>query len=212
MSGRAYSLPALPYAYDALEPSISSQIMELHHSKHHQAYVTNLNAAIETYVAAAESRDIAAQIALQAVIRFNGGGHINHTLFWENLAPATSNAADPRSAPSLMAAINAAWGSFDQFKAAFAKTLLGLQGSGWGWLVKDGQALRIITTKDQDPVVGGEVPILGIDMWEHAYYLQYLNGKAAYIENIWNVMNWETVEKRFCGGREDAFKILKASM
>jgi Fe-Mn family superoxide dismutase len=146
--------------------------MELHHSKHHQAYVTNLNNAIKTYASAVASNDIAGQIALQAAIKFNGGGHINHSLFWENLAPSSSPDADPSSAPLLVAEINKVWGSLDGFKAAFAKNLLGLQGSGWGWLVKDAQGLRIVSTKDQDPVVGGEVPIFGVDMWEHAYYLQ----------------------------------------
>ncbi|QUC16608.1 uncharacterized protein UV8b_00849 [Ustilaginoidea virens] len=205
-----YSLPKLPYAYNALEPSISAQIMQLHHSKHHQAYVTNLNNALQTYTAASD--DIATQIALQSAIKFNGGGHINHSLFWENLAPAGSVAANPESAPTLTAAVGKTWGSLDGFKAAFTKALLGLQGSGWGWLVKEGASLRIITTKDQDPVVGAEVPILGVDMWEHAYYLQYLNGKATYVENIWKVINWETAESRFKGGKDDAFKLLRASM
>ncbi|KAH7141381.1 Manganese/iron superoxide dismutase [Dactylonectria estremocensis] len=206
----SYTLPALPYAYDALEPSISGQIMELHHSKHHQAYVTNLNNALKSY--ATSSNDIVGQIALQNAIKFNGGGHINHSLFWENLAPASSPDANPESAPTLMAEVAKTWGSLEGFQAAMAKTLLGLQGSGWGWLVKDSQGLRIVTTKDQDPVVGGEVPIFGIDMWEHAYYLQYLNGKAAYIENIWNVINWKTSEARFTGTREDVFKTLRASI
>ncbi|KAK0392025.1 hypothetical protein NLU13_1523 [Sarocladium strictum] len=212
MAAGTYSLPALPYAYDALEPSISAQIMELHHSKHHQAYVTNLNSALGSYAAAVSSNDVPAQIALQPAIRFNGGGHINHSLFWANLSPASSPDADPKSAPTLVAEIERTWGSLEGFRAALGRTLLGLQGSGWGWLVKDGPALRIVTTKDQDPVVGGEVPILGVDMWEHAYYLQYLNGKAAYVENIWKVINWKTAETRFTGGRDDVFKVLKASI
>ncbi|TQV95518.1 cytosol Mn-superoxide dismutase [Cordyceps javanica] len=207
-----YSLPPLPYAYDALEPSISKQIMELHHGKHHQTYVTNLNAALKSYAAA----DVAGQIALQQALKFNGGGHINHSLFWENLAPAGTPEADlagGAAAPTLAAALAQTWGSVDDFKKAFAAALLGLQGSGWGWLVKDARGgLRIITTKDQDPVVGPEIPVFGVDMWEHAYYLQYLNGKAAYIENIWNVINWKTAERRFVGGREDVFKALKASI
>ncbi|KAH0599014.1 hypothetical protein MHUMG1_03128 [Metarhizium humberi] len=212
MSVGIYSLPKLPYAYNALEPSISAQIMELHHSKHHQTYVTNLNNALKTYATATSSNDIAGQIALQNAIKFNGGGHINHSLFWDNLTPASSAEANPQSAATLMASITKTWGSFDEFKAAFTKALLGLQGSGWGWLVKDGGSLRIVTTKDQDPVVGGEVPIFGVDMWEHAYYLQYLNGKAAYIENIWKVINWKTAETRFNGGRDDVFKVLKAAI
>ncbi|UPL02507.1 hypothetical protein LCI18_013441 [Fusarium solani-melongenae] len=212
MSVGTYSLPALPYAYDALEPSISAQIMELHHSKHHQAYVNNLNAALKTYASATSSNDIAGQIALQSAIKFNGGGHINHSLFWENLSPSSSPDSKPDSAPTLVAEISKTWGSLEAFQEVFKKTLLGLQGSGWGWLVKDTQGLRIVTTKDQDPVVGGEVPIFGVDMWEHAYYLQYLNGKAAYVDNIWNVINWKTSEARFAGTREDAFKVLRASI
>ncbi|KAK3297140.1 Manganese/iron superoxide dismutase [Chaetomium fimeti] len=202
----AYTLPALPYSYDALEPHISAQIMELHHSKHHQAYVTNLNKALESHVAAVASDDVAGQIALQQVIKFNGGGHINHSLFWKNLAPAGSDEANLNQAGGLVAEIEKTWGSFDAFKKAFSAALLGLQGSGWGWLVKEagnGAGLRIVTTKDQDPVVGGDVAIFGVDMWEHAYYLQYLNGKAAYVENIWNVINWKTAQDRFAGRSEE---------
>ncbi|KAJ3457688.1 hypothetical protein MRS44_014829 [Fusarium solani] len=219
MSVGTYSLPALPTpdnelisVSQALEPSISAQIMELHHSKHHQAYVNNLNAALKTYASATSSNDIAGQIALQSAIKFNGGGHINHSLFWENLSPSSSPDSKPDSAPTLVAEISKTWGSLEAFQETFKKTLLGLQGSGWGWLVKDTQGLRIVTTKDQDPVVGGEVPIFGVDMWEHAYYLQYLNGKAAYVDNIWNVINWKTSEARFAGTREDAFKVLRASI
>ncbi|KAK0652800.1 superoxide dismutase [Cercophora newfieldiana] len=196
----------------ALEPHISTQIMELHHSKHHAAYVANLNNAMQSHVLAVTSSDIATQIALQAAIKFNGGGHINHSLFWQNLTPAGSAEASPDVAPSLSAEVVKTWGSLDDFKKAFSTTLLGIQGSGWGWLVKDGAVLRIVTTKDQDPVVGSEIPIFGVDMWEHAYYLQYLNGKAAYVENIWNVINWKTAEDRFLGTREDVFKALKAAL
>ncbi|KAK4041269.1 Manganese/iron superoxide dismutase [Parachaetomium inaequale] len=202
----AYTLPALPYAYDALEPHISAQIMELHHARHHQAYVTNLNKALESHVAAVAAGDVAAQIALQQVVKFNGGGHINHSLFWKNLAPAGSEDASVAQAKGLVAEIEKTWGSFDGFKTAFSAALMGIQGSGWGWLVKEagnGAGLRIVTTKDQDPVVGGDVPVFGVDMWEHAYYLQYLNGKAAYVENIWNVINWRTAEERFAGRSEE---------
>ena len=148
--------------------------MELHHSKHHQAYVTNLNKALESHLAAVAGTDIAGQIALQQAIKFNGGGHINHSLFWQNLAPAGSEEASPSAAKELVSAIEKTWGDFEAFKKAFSAALLGIQGSGWGWLVKDGPqgGLRIVTTKDQDPVVGGEVPVFGVDMWEHAYYLQ----------------------------------------
>lgn len=171
----AYSLPRLPYAYDALEPHISAQIMELHHTKHHQAYVTNLNKALESHVAAVAANDIAGQIALQQTVRFNGGGHINHSLFWKNLAPAGSGETSLDAAKELVVAIAKTWGSFDDFKQAFSSALLGIQGSGWGWLVREkgkGAGLRIVTTKDQDPVVGRDVPLFGVDMWEHAYYLQ----------------------------------------
>ena len=171
----AYTLPALPYAYDALEPHISAQIMELHHTKHHQAYVTNLNKALESHVAAVASGDVAAQIALQQTIKFNGGGHINHSLFWKNLAPAGTEETTPVAASGLVAEIEKTWGSVENFKQAFSAALLAIQGSGWGWLANQegtGGGLRIVTTKDQDPVVGGLVPIFGVDMWEHAYYLQ----------------------------------------
>lgn len=146
--------------------------MELHHSKHHQTYVNGLNTALQSYATANSSNDIATQISLQQAIKFHGGGHINHSLFWENLSPASSSDAKPESAPGLVAEISKTWGGLEEFKAAFNKALLGIQGSGWGWLVKDTHGLRIVTTKDQDPIVGGEVPIFGVDMWEHAYYLQ----------------------------------------
>ncbi|KAF2422972.1 manganese and iron superoxide dismutase [Tothia fuscella] len=214
MSNDTYSLPKLPYSYDALEPAISKQIMELHHSKHHQTYVTNLNNALKTL--SSSQNDIPAQIALQPVLRFHGGGHINHSLFWQNLAPPDSAEAQFSAAPKLTAAINATFGSEQAFRQKFNAALLGIQGSGWGWLVKfenEGGRIGIVTTKDQDPIVGaGEVPVFGVDMWEHAYYLQYLNGKAAYTENIWTVINWKTAEERFLGKQADAFTVLKASI
>lgn len=188
--------------------------MELHHSKHHQTYVTNLNKALASYSSAISASDVPAQIALQAAIRFNGGGHINHSLFWQNLAPGGTPATDASaSAPSLLKDITATWGGLEQFQAAFTAALLGIQGSGWGWLIReDKTGLRIVTTKDQDPPVSGEVPIFGVDMWEHAYYLQYLNGKAAYVENIWKVINWKVAEERYTGSREDAFAVLRAAL
>jgi len=188
--------------------------MELHHSKHHQTYITNLNAALKSQVQALKNNDIPTQIANQQAITFNGGGHINHSLFWKNLAPPSSSDVKPSAAPKLSAAIAEQWGSTDSLKQVFNKKLLGIQGSGWGWLIKDNETQRvaIITTKDQDPVPATTTPIFGVDMWEHAYYLQYLNGKAAYVENIWNVINWKTAEERFNGGRDDAFKVLKASI
>ncbi len=161
----------------ALEPSISAQIMELHHGGHHRAYVSNLNAAVQKVSALVEAKDVAEQIALQETIKFNGGGHINHSLFWKNLAPSSSQDADPASAPRLSERIVETWGSVDNFRAAFNAELLGIKGSGWGWLVVQSGAqkpwLRIVTTKDQDvPGTQDETPIIGIDMWEHAYYLQ----------------------------------------
>ncbi|KAF2704924.1 superoxide dismutase mitochondrial precursor [Pleomassaria siparia CBS 279.74] len=215
MARPPFTLPKLPYAYDALEPYISAQIMELHHSKHHQTYVTSLNDALLFQAQAVHTTNIVSQVSHQQLIKFHAGGHINHSLFWENLAPASSSEAKSSAAPKLSNQIASTWGSEEKFREAFKAALLGLQGSGWGWLVKvevgQEQRLSIVTTKDQDPIVGkGEVPVFGIDMWEHAYYLQYLNGKAAYVENIWNVINWKTAEERFIGTREDAFKILKA--
>ncbi|KAA8651631.1 hypothetical protein EYZ11_004886 [Aspergillus tanneri] len=172
-----FSLPPLPYAYDALEPIISKQIMQLHHQKHHQTYITNLNAALAAQEQAHASADIDIRhlITLQQKIKFHGGGHINHSLFWKNLAPYGSADTDlSRAAPTLKAAIETQWGDVRAFMDAFAATLLGLQGSGWGWLCRgsDGR-LEIVQTKDQDPVVD-KVPVLGVDMWEHAYYLQVL--------------------------------------
>ncbi|KAK9774372.1 hypothetical protein AB5N19_06722 [Seiridium cardinale] len=214
MSASTYKLPPLPYGYDALEPSISKQIMELHHTKHHQTYITNLNKALEVSTNALSQGKLQDHAAQLAAIRFNGGGHINHSLFWENLAPSSSPDAKPDSAPKLIAAINSTWGGLDKFKEVFGAALLGIQGSGWGWLVKEavtGQ-LRIVTLANQEAVVMGDTPLFGVDMWEHAYYLQYLNGKAAYVENIWKVINWKTAEARYTGAREDAFRVLKANM
>jgi Fe-Mn family superoxide dismutase len=143
--------------------------MELHHSKHHQTYITNLNGLLKTQVEAVSTSDITSQVSIQQGIKFNAGGHINHSLFWQNLAPASSNEAKSSAAPELLKQIQATWGDEDKFKEAFNTALLGIQGSGWGWLVKTDigkeQRLSIVTTKDQDPVVGkGEVPIFGVDM------------------------------------------------
>ncbi|KAI5779352.1 manganese superoxide dismutase [Geopyxis carbonaria] len=194
-----YSLPPLPYANDALEPHISGQIMMLHHDKHHQAYVTNLNAAVKSQQQAQANGDIKAQIALQQASKFHGGGHINHSLFWPSLCPASSSSASPDAAPELTAAICKNFGSMDAFKAELKALLLGIQGSGWGWLVKTQKGGLILeTTRDQDPVTKGEV-VMGVDMWEHAYYLQYWNDKAAYVEGVWKVLNWEVAEKRWKG-------------
>lgn len=148
--------------------------MQLHHSKHHQTYVTNLNKALKALAVAVKSNDIDTQIALQPSLNFHGGGHINHSLFWQNLTPASSPDARPEVAKQLLAEIEQTWGSLDKFKEVFTTNLLGIQGSGWGWLVRDegSERLHILTTKDQDPVPSAFVPVFGVDMWEHAYYLQ----------------------------------------
>ncbi|KAJ5490984.1 Superoxide dismutase [Penicillium diatomitis] len=211
MAIQTHSLPPLPYAYEALEPVISKQIMELHHQKHHQTYVNNLNAALAAQVTATQANDVRTLISLQQKIKFNGGGHINHSLFWKNLTPAGTPENDrTKVAPSLRDAIAARWGSHEGFVKAFSAELLGLQGSGWGWLVsKEGPRgqLEIVTTKDQDPVAKTDVPIFGVDMWEHAYYLQYLNNKAGYVEGIWKILNWAEAEKRYTSGVENLLKL-----
>lgn len=174
--------------------------MTLHHQKHHQTYITNLNTALASQSTALNSNNIPALISLQQKIKFNGGGHINHSLFWENLAPYNAPETDPKTAPGLVSAIEAQFGSLEAFVKEFNAVLLGIQGSGWGWLVKDGNGkLEIVSTKDQDPVTG-EVVLFGIDMWEHAYYLQYLNNKAGYVEGVWKVVNWGVAEGRFKDG------------
>ncbi|KXG50625.1 Manganese/iron superoxide dismutase [Penicillium griseofulvum] len=210
MSSQNHTLPPLPYAYDALEPVISKQIMELHHQKHHQTYINNLNAALSAQASATTSNDVPTLIALQQKVRFNGGGHINHSLFWKNLTPPGTPGNDIGGAPALREAILSRWGSHEAFVKAFSTELLGLQGSGWGWLVSKGGAkgrLEIVTSKDQDPVNGPDVPVFGVDMWEHAYYLQYLNNKAGYVEGIWKIINWAEAEKRYTAGVENPLKL-----
>lgn len=163
--------------------------MELHHSKHHQAYVINLNNALKAYTAS----PLSDRVPLLAAINFNGGGHINHSLFWENLTPASSPDASPESAPVLAQEITKIWGSIEEFKSAFSAALLGLTGSGWGWLVKeDGTGvLKIVTTKDQDVAKG--TPIFGVDMWEHAYYLQVRYGWLVAL--LWQDFDADTLTK-----------------
>ncbi|KAM3416254.1 Superoxide dismutase [Cercospora zeina] len=192
------TLPDLPYDYGALEPAISGQIMELHHSKHHNTYVTSYNTQIEKLQEAQQKGDIQAQIAIQPLINFHGGGHTNHSLFWENLAPKSQGGGEPPSG-ALSKSIDSHFGSLDNLKSQFNTALAGIQGSGWAWLVQDVQtgAIQIKTYANQDPVVGQFRPLLGIDAWEHAYYLQYQNRKAEYFSAIWNVVNWKAAEKRF---------------
>ncbi|KAF8473325.1 Manganese/iron superoxide dismutase [Kalaharituber pfeilii] len=192
-----HTLPKLQYDYCALEPAISGKIMELHHSKHHQAYVDGLNDAVEKYADALQKEDVNQQIVLQSLINFHGGGHLNHSLFWENLAPKSSSGGEPPSG-ALETEINSIWGSYDGFKEAMNAALVGVQGSGWAWLVKDETGRIGITTRaNQDPVVGKLKPLLGIDAWEHAYYLQYENRKKEYFNAIWDVINWKAAETRF---------------
>ena len=192
-----YELPQLPYDFNALEPVISAEIMELHYTKHHQGYVNKLNEALEKYQAAESKNDVAAMIALQSAIKFNGGGHVNHTLFWETLAPEGSSEL---AKGGLSQAMDAAFGSFDKFVEQFNARTAAVQGSGWGWLgcCPASHKLQIATCSNQDPLsTQGLIPLLGVDVWEHAYYLQYKNLRPDYLKNIWRVINWKEVEKRF---------------
>uniref|UniRef100_A0A4W2HXC5 Superoxide dismutase [Mn], mitochondrial n=1 Tax=Bos indicus x Bos taurus TaxID=30522 RepID=A0A4W2HXC5_BOBOX len=196
-SRQKHSLPDLPYDYGALEPHINAQIMQLHHSKHHAAYVNNLNVAEEKYREALEKRDVTAQIALQPALKFNGGGHINHSIFWTNLSP--NGGGEPQG--ELLEAIKRDFGSFAKFKEKLTAVSVGVQGSGWGWLGfnKEQGRLQIAACSNQDPLQGttGLIPLLGIDVWEHAYYLQYKNVRPDYLKAIWNVINWENVTARY---------------
>ncbi len=196
----AFELPALPYGFDALEPHIDAKTMEIHHDKHHQAYVDKLNAAVEgTDVADKSIEELIVGLAalpadIQAPVRNNGGGHINHSLFWESMS------ADGGGAPSgdLAAAIDDAFGSFDAFKEAFEAAGVGQFGSGWSWLVADGGKLAVVSTANQDsPLTDGKMPLLGNDVWEHAYYLNYQNRRPDYLKAWWNTVNWDVVSARF---------------
>ena len=200
----AFELPALPYAYDALEPTIGSETMTIHHDKHHAAYVNNLNAAIEKAPELADKsiEDLiknldSAPDAVKAAVRNNGGGHINHTMFWETMTPG--GATEPSGA--LKDAIDAAFGSVDEFKAKFNAAGAAQFGSGWAWLVKDSSgALQVVSTPNQDnPLTQGHTPLLGNDVWEHAYYLNYQNARPKYLEAWWSVVNWDKVAERFGG-------------
>ena len=194
---KKYVLPELPYAYDALEPHISAEIMELHHSKHHQNYVNGANAALEKLEAARKDGSIAAVVtALSKDLAFNLGGHTNHSLFWENLGP--NGGGKPTGA--LAAAIDEDFGSFEELQKHFAAAALGLQGSGWAVLAYDkiGERLVIEQMTDQQGNLSIDlVPLLLLDMWEHAFYLQYKNVKADYVAAVWNVFNWDEVAARY---------------
>lgn len=194
----SYQLPELPYAFNALEPVISAEIMELHYTKHHKGYVTNLNAALEKYHEAESRNDVAQMIALQSAVKFNGGGHINHSIFWTILAPVGKGGGMPSGALAKM--IERDFGSFDAFKEKFNTMTTGVQGSGWGWLgySKGQKRLELATCSNQDPLsTHGLVPVMGVDVWEHAYYLQYKNVRADYVKNIWQIFNWKHIEERF---------------
>lgn len=193
----SYQLPELPYDFNALEPVISAEIMELHYSKHHKGYVTNLNAALEKYHEAETKNDVAQMIGLQSAIKFNGGGHINHSIFWTILAPVSKGGT---LGGELAKAIQRDFGSFDVFKEKFNTATIAIQGSGWGWLGfnKGRKTLEIATCANQDPLSAqGLVPIFGVDVWEHAYYLQYKNLRADYVKAIWQILNWKGIEERF---------------
>jgi len=195
----SFTLPDLPYSHDALEPSIDQTTMEIHHGKHHAAYVANLNKALESAPDLAD-KSIEELIAdncaavpenIRTAVRNNGGGHANHSLFWQIMGPGKGG--DPVG--NLGDAINAKYGGFDQFKEQFAAAGMGRFGSGWAWLLKD---IEIVSTPNQDsPLMEGKVPILGLDVWEHAYYLNYQNRRPDYIKGWWNVVNWEAAEERF---------------
>lgn len=196
----AFELPALPYAYNALEPHIDARTMEIHHSKHHAAYTNNLNAAIEgTNMAGKSIEELMANYSDNAAIRNNGGGFYNHNLFWTVMSPNGGGA--PSGA--LAEAISAAYGSFDAFKEAFAKAAATRFGSGWAWLcVHKGGKVEVCSSANQDnPLMSGigcgGTPILGLDVWEHAYYLNYQNRRPDYISAFWNVVNWAEVNRRF---------------
>ncbi|KAI1382868.1 manganese and iron superoxide dismutase [Hypoxylon trugodes] len=191
------TLPDLPYDYGALEPYISGKIMEIHHKGHHQVYVNGLNSALETLEEAKAKGNDTKAADLAPLLNFHGGGHKNHSLFWENLAPNNKGGGgEPEG--NLKNAIEETFSSFQAFQEQFNTTLAGIQGSGWAWLVKPsaGGPLQIVTRPNQDPVAGNLVPLLGVDAWEHAYYLQYQNRKAEYFKAIWNVINWNVVGKR----------------
>lgn len=201
----SYQLPELPYAYDALEPYIDVETMHLHHDKHHNTYVTNLNAAIEKYPELGE-QSVEALIAnvdelpedIKTAVRNNGGGHANHTFFWEILAPN----AGGQPTGAIKEAIDNAFGDFEKMKEEFKTAATGRFGSGWAWLVVNNGKLEIMSTPNQDsPLMEGKTPVLGLDVWEHAYYLKYKNVRPDYIAAFWNLVNWDKVNEHFANAK-----------
>ena len=200
----AFEVPPLPYAYDALEPHIDEQTMHLHHDKHHQAYVDKLNGAVEgTDWVAKSIEEIVTNLGslpsdIQGPVRNNGGGHLNHTMFWQSMSGSGGGSPDG----DLGAAIDSAFGSFDAFKEKFEAAGVGRFGSGWAWLVLDGGELKITSTANQDnPLTDGQTPLLGNDVWEHAYYLNYQNRRPDYLKAWWNVVDWAKVAERHAAAK-----------
>ncbi|WP_338750123.1 superoxide dismutase SodA [Bacillus sp. FJAT-52991] len=197
----AYQLPELPYAYDALEPHIDKETMNIHHTKHHNTYVTKLNEALQGHddLASKSVEELIADIdalpeAIRTAVRNNGGGHANHSLFWQLLSP--NGGGEPTG--ELAEAINSKFGSLDKLKEEFAAAAAGRFGSGWAWLAVNNGELEVTSTPNQDsPLMEGKTPVLGLDVWEHAYYLNYQNRRPDYIQAFWNVVNWDEVAKRF---------------
>lgn len=197
----AYTLPDLPYAYDALEPYFDEETMHLHHDKHHNTYVTNLNAAIEKHPELGEKtvEDLVAELDqvpedIYTAVRNNGGGHVNHAFFWKSLSP--NGGGEPTGA--LKEAIDKEFGSFDAFKDEFKTAATGRFGSGWAWLVLDNGKLKITSTPNQDsPLTDGQTPVIGLDVWEHAYYLKYKNVRPDYIAAFWHIVNWDQANRNY---------------
>lgn len=195
-----FTVPPLPYAYDALEPHVDEATMHLHHDKHHQAYVDKANAALEgTEFANKSIEEILKRLDdlpenIRTAVRNNGGGHYNHTLFWDFMQPG--GGGEPTG--KLAQAIDEEFGSFAEFQAKLKDAAVNRFGSGWAWLVYDGSKLEVVSTANQDsPISDGKTPLLGIDVWEHAYYLKYQNRRPDYVDAWWNTVNWETVAERF---------------
>ena len=201
----AYELPSLPYAYDALEPHIDARTMEIHHTKHHQTYINNVNGALEgnADLAAKSVDDLVRDLgsvpeAIRGAVRNNGGGHSNHSFFWQIMGPGKGGSPSG----DLAGAIDSTLGGFDKFQEQFAKAAATRFGSGWAWLVVDGGKLAVTSTANQDsPLSDGQTPILGLDVWEHAYYLNYQNRRPDYVKGFWNVVDWDKVAALYAAAK-----------